>query len=75
VARGDDSEDSDINILIITKNIDDDLKIDDVYDKVFDILLNTGENLSVKMRTKDQYQKYNDFPFYMNINKEGILIG
>jgi predicted nucleotidyltransferase len=76
VARGDDKKDSDIDILIITKNIDDDLKIDDdVYGKAFDILMNTGENISVKMRTKEQYQKYNDFPFYMNISKDGILIG
>lgn len=50
VARGDDTEDSDIDILIITTNIDDDLKIeDDIYGKTFDILLETGEYLSVKI--------------------------
>jgi len=49
VARGDDTEDSDIDILIITTNIDDDLKIeDDIYGKTFDILLETGEYLSVR---------------------------
>ena len=76
VARGDDTKDSDIDILIITKNVDDDLKIeDDIYGKTFDILLETGEYLSVKMRHILHYKKYINFPFYSNVEKEGILIG
>lgn len=45
VARDEDSKDSDIDILIIVSNVDDDLKIeDDIYEKTFDTLLKTGES-------------------------------
>jgi len=71
VARGDDTEDSDIDILIITTNIDDDLKIeDDIYGKTFDILLETGEYLSVKIIHLEHYQRYSNFHFYKNVKKK-----
>jgi predicted nucleotidyltransferase len=76
VARGEDNIDSDIDILIITKNMNDKIKIeDDIYSKVFNILLNTNEYLSVKMRSINHYENHKDFPFYENIANEGILIG
>ena len=76
VARGDDTKDSDIDILIITKNANDDLKIrDDIYNKAWDIRLDTMIRVSVKMRSIEQYETYKDFPFYSNIEKEGVLIG
>jgi predicted nucleotidyltransferase len=75
VARGDDHKNSDIDILIITKEAEDDLKIeDDVYGKTFDILMETGENISVKMRDEKHYKKYINFPFYESIEEDGILI-
>ncbi|MDR0911821.1 MAG: nucleotidyltransferase domain-containing protein [Methanobrevibacter sp.] len=76
VARGEDNINSDIDILIITKNINDKIKIeDDIYSKVFNILLKTNEYLSVKMRSINHYEDHKDFPFYENIENEGILIG
>ncbi|KZX10119.1 nucleotidyltransferase domain-containing protein [Methanobrevibacter curvatus] len=76
VARGEDNEDSDIDILIVTFNIGDDLKIEDeIYGKTFDILLKTGEYLSVKMIDSEHYKQYINFSFYKNIEKDGILIG
>jgi predicted nucleotidyltransferase len=76
VARGEDTEKSDIDVLIITKNIGDDLKIwDDVYDKVMDVLLETMVRVSVKMRTIEHCDTYKDFPFYFNVEKDGVLIG
>ena len=76
VARGDDTKDSDIDILIITKNINDDLKIsDDIYDKVMDILLETGEYLSTKMVPFKHYQNHLNMFFYINVESEGIIIG
>ena len=76
VARGEDTKDSDIDILIITKNIDDDIKIeDDVYDKAWDMCLDTMVYISVKMRSIEQYETYKDFPFYSNVEKDGVLIG
>jgi len=45
VARKEDRKGSDIDILIITKNIDDDLKIeDDIYEKTFDILIGYSDH-------------------------------
>ncbi|KZX14948.1 nucleotidyltransferase domain-containing protein [Methanobrevibacter filiformis] len=76
VARNEDKKDSDIDILIVTSNIDDDLKIrDNIYSKTFDTLLETGENLSVHFVHKEHYNTHLNFPFYINIEKEGILIG
>ena len=76
VARGEDTEESDVDILIITKNYNDDLKIrDDIYDKVWDILLNTMVYISVKMRSLEHYETHKDFTFYSNVEKDGVLIG
>ncbi|MDR1721465.1 MAG: nucleotidyltransferase domain-containing protein [Methanobrevibacter sp.] len=76
VARDEDSEGSDIDILIVVSNIDDDLKIeDDVYGKTFDTLLETGENLSVQIVANEYYEKYSHFSFYRNVEKDGVLIG
>ncbi|MDR1721466.1 MAG: nucleotidyltransferase domain-containing protein [Methanobrevibacter sp.] len=76
VARGEDNNNSDIDILIIIRNIDDKLKIrDEIYTKVWDILTSTGELISIKMKTLEHYNKYKDFSFFSNVEKEGILIG
>jgi predicted nucleotidyltransferase len=76
VARGDDGENSDIDILIITQNVDDELKIeDDIASKAMDIIIETGEHISVKIRDKNHYAKHIDFPFYIDIEKEGVVIG
>ena len=76
VARDEDKKDSDIDILIITSNVDDDLKIeDDIYGKMFDILLETEEYISVQIIPNEHYKTHQDFPFYVNIEKDGVLIG
>ena len=76
VARGEDTEESDVDILIITQNNNDDLKIeDDVFEKAWDICLDTMVYISVKMRSIEQYETYKDFPFYSNVEKDGVLIG
>ncbi|MCL2157228.1 MAG: nucleotidyltransferase domain-containing protein [Methanobrevibacter sp.] len=76
VARDEDKKDSDIDILIITSNIDDDLKIEDeIYGKIFDILLETEEYISVQIIPNEHYKTHSDFPFYINIEKDGVLIG
>ncbi|GAA5818650.1 MAG: nucleotidyltransferase domain-containing protein [Methanobrevibacter sp. CfCl-M3] len=75
VARGDDNENSDIDMLIITKNKSDMAKIDDdIYTKVFDILIKTEERISIKMRSKKYYKKYIKSSFLSNIKKEGIIL-
>ncbi|MDR2624285.1 MAG: nucleotidyltransferase domain-containing protein [Methanobrevibacter sp.] len=76
VARREDNKDSDIDILIITQNIDDELSIeDDVADKVFDTLIETEEYLSVKFVPKKHYEERSNFSFYVNVQKDGVVIG
>ncbi|MDR2545760.1 MAG: nucleotidyltransferase domain-containing protein [Methanobrevibacter sp.] len=75
VARGDDNENSDIDILIITTNKRGISKIDDdIYIKVFDTLITTGERISIKMRSKEFYNKYINSFFLSNIEKDGIVL-
>jgi predicted nucleotidyltransferase len=75
VARGDDKKDSDIDVLILTTNDKDELKIDDdIYLKTFDILIKTGEYLSAKIFSINHYNKYRKFSFFSNIDKEGIVL-
>ncbi|MDR2623169.1 MAG: nucleotidyltransferase domain-containing protein [Methanobrevibacter sp.] len=76
VARGDDSEESDIDIIILTRSINDEIKIsDDVYTKVMDILLSLGERISLKIIPQKHYYTHKNFPFYTNVEKEEIIIG
>jgi len=75
VARGDDTNESDIDILIVTNKRSDKFKIKgDIYNKVWNILLNTGEKISVKMRSINYYKKNINYSFLYNISKDGILI-
>ena len=75
VARGDDTKESDIDVLIITsKESDKNIISDNVYDKVVDVLVKTGEHISVKFKSKHYYEKYKDFSFFSNIDRDGILI-
>jgi len=76
VARGDDTDDSDIDVLIITKKKEDKFKIkDEVYTKVMDIVYKHMEYISAKIISSDHYKKYRNFSFYSNVDKEGIVIG
>ena len=76
MARGDDTEESDIDVLIFIKKDEDEFEIrDDVYDKTFNILLKTGEYLSAKIIPIKHYEKYKSFSFYNNVDEEGVVIG
>ena len=73
VAREDDNEDSDIDILILTT--DDDKIEDNVFDITFDLLMEKNEYISPKIIPIEHYEKYKDTSFYYNVNKEGIILG
>ncbi|MCL2115267.1 MAG: nucleotidyltransferase domain-containing protein [Methanobrevibacter sp.] len=76
VARGDDTEESDIDVLIFIKKYEDEFEIrDDVYGKTFRTLLESGEYLSAKIIPITHYEKYKSFSFYSNVDKEGVVIG
>ena len=76
VARGDDSDESDIDILIITKKDEDEFEIkEDVYTKVMEIVYKHMEYISAQIIPLDHYKKYKDFSFYSTVDREGIIIG
>ncbi len=76
VARGEDREDSDIDILLVTNY--DSFKMQRlVSDIVVDILLKTGVYVSVKVLSSEEYNflKKIKSSFYRSILEEGITIG
>lgn len=76
VARGEDNEESDIDIIIFTKKEEDQFEIEDeVYSKVMDVVYKYMEYISAKIIPIDHYKKYKDFSFYSTVDKEGIVIG
>lgn len=73
VARGDDQEDSNIDILIISDNFED---IEDkVADEVINVISNNNEYLSTRIMSKEHFEKTKKFSFLTNVLKECVLIG
>ena len=73
VARGDDTEHSDIDILIICN------RRDEIQDKVDDeiawIMYDKGELVSAHIMTEELFNETKDFSFLTNVLREGITIG
>ena len=73
VARGDDSKDSDIDILIVSNNSK---KIEPkITSEVFNVILNNKEFISAHVMSENKLNKIKDFSLLKNINKEGIILG
>ncbi|WP_297981779.1 nucleotidyltransferase domain-containing protein [uncultured Methanobrevibacter sp.] len=73
VARGDDTEESDIDILIISNDWE---QIDSlITDEVFKVVLDTEELISPYVLTEKQFNETKDFNFLTNVLEEGIIIG
>lgn len=73
VARGDDDEESDIDILIISPIADD--LTDDIMEVVTDIVLEKKEIISPLLMTDEHFNKTKNYPFLTNVLKEGVVIG
>ncbi len=76
-ARGDYHEGSDVDIMILTRLSDTDIrqKENSIYDAAYDILMNYGIEISVIIKNMEQYEYWlGTLPFYTNIQKEGIVI-
>jgi len=73
VARGEGKGDSDIDILIVTKEEDFRLRRA-LIGIAFDILLETGENISVKALSKDEFERGKNFSFLRNVILEGVKV-
>lgn len=76
-ARGDYNKSSDIDIMILTdlNNVEIEQYRNTISDIAFDIELETGFIISPLIKN---IEKYNDridvVPFYMNVNKEGVIL-
>ncbi len=73
VARGEDNEDSDIDILIVsTKKTE---TKDKIMAKITDALLEGGIYISAKVISQKEYENLKTTHFISTINKEGVVIG
>ena len=72
VARGDDNEESDIDILIISNEWE---KIDSLITyEVFKVVLETEELISPYVLSEKQFNETKHFTFLTNVLREGVVI-
>ena len=73
VARGDDAEESDIDILIVSNNH---MEIDDIIaDEVAWIMYDKNELISAHVMSEELFNKTKSFSFLTNVLREGVPIG
>ena len=77
-ARGDYTEDSDIDIMVLTTLTDKEIEQieTEIYDLAFYYLMDYGVDISVVIKNEEQFNYWlGALPFYDNVEKEGIVIG
>lgn len=73
VARGEDKDGSDIDILIVTAHKN---KISDkITEEVVKIILEDEEFISAHIISEDRFNKTQHFSFISNVLEEGVIIG
>lgn len=72
VARGEATNDSDVDVLIV---VDDFEAIDHLHDLAFDVGLDHGVVISPHIQTRDRFEARKDSPFLQNVLAEGRLYG
>lgn len=73
VARNEDTEDSDIDILIISNNRE---KIENVVDdEIAWIMYDKQELISAHIMDEDLFNQTRNFTFLTNVLKDGVIIG
>jgi len=76
-ARGNEDIESDLDILVLVKENQENLKKynDTLLDVSVDLSLEYGLVLSIRTKSVAEYAKYAQFmPFYKNVEREGILL-
>jgi len=73
VARGDDTGESDIDVLIVSSFRDE--IADLVYDKVFEVLMENDEHISAHIISEERFNNKKHYSFLSNVLEEGVLIG
>jgi uncharacterized protein len=73
VVRGDDRPDSDIDILVITS--DEDFRLREYLTGLaFDLLMQTGERLSVKVISRADVAAHRQYPFIRRLLRDGVAV-
>lgn len=73
VARGDDRSDSDIDILVITS--DEDFRLREYLTGLaFDLLMQAGERLSVKVISRADVAAHRQYPFIRHVLRDGVAV-
>ena len=73
VARGDDTEESDIDILIVPP-VAHEIR-DEINNVVVDIVINDEEFISAHLMSEDHFNETMNFPFLTNVLEEGMVLG
>ena len=76
-ARGDYRDNSDVDIMILVKMTDEEIRTvkNDIYDLAFEVEMNTGIEISPVIKNEEQYEYGVDtLPFYRNVRDEGIVV-
>lgn len=73
IARGNDTEESDIDILIISNEWE---QIDYlITDEIFNVVLDKQELISTYILSEKQFNETKNYNFLTNVLKEGVIIG
>ena len=73
VARGDDTEDSDIDVLIVSQNTKE--IQDHVDDEVVNVILESNQFVSAHLMSIEHFNKTKNNSFLRNVIKDGVIIG
>ena len=73
VARGEDTEESDVDILVLSR--DKQKTREKVIERAVDLLLDTGTYISVKVITPGEFERLKHTHFISQIAEEGMVIG
>ena len=74
-ARGDYRENSDVDLMVLVKLSDSEIKkiLPTIYDMAYDIELENDIHISVVIKNEEQFEYWADtLPFYRNVSEEGI---
>lgn len=76
-ARGDDNENSDVDIMLLTSLTDEEIeKIENsVFDLAFEFQMQYSLDISVVIKNEEQFNYWlGALPFYNNVQKEGVIL-
>lgn len=76
-ARGDYSKDSDIDVMILVKISENNIRdyTDDVADCAFEYLMKYGVDISPVVKNEEHFNYWVDsLPYYRNIRDEGVIV-